>query len=234
MTLRKIIFLFPLFSLLASLSSAQTTLAKWTFETSAPTTGGPITPELGSGSALSNTGGTFSSPAGNGTAKSWSSNNWDVGEYFQFSTSTTGYEGISVSWSQISSNTGPRDFALYYSTDGSNFTQVATYTALANAAPNTWTSGTSISAAVLSYNLVSATTLDNQAAVYFRLVDMSTTSANASTVAVGGTDRIDNFTITAAATVSAVPEPSTYAAIAGALVLAGTVTLRRRKSHVAV
>ena len=74
---------------LTGAAQAQVTLAKWTFETSIPTTGGPLTPEQGSGSATSNTGGTFSNPAGWGSAESWSSNGWDVGEYFQFSASTT-------------------------------------------------------------------------------------------------------------------------------------------------
>ncbi len=108
-------------------ASAQTTLAKWTFETSAPTTAGPLTPELGAGSASSNTGGTFSSLSGWGSAKSWSSNGWAPGEYFQFQSSSTTFSGITVSWQQVGSSTGPKNYQLQYSTDGINFTTHAAY-----------------------------------------------------------------------------------------------------------
>jgi hypothetical protein len=104
-------------------------VAQWTFETSQPASAGPFSPELGSGSA----GGfhvgasTYSSPVGNGSAHSFSSNNWQVGDYYQFTAATTGYQNIHLSWDQRSSISGPGYFDLRYSTDGSNFTTFTSY-----------------------------------------------------------------------------------------------------------
>ncbi|MEO8617630.1 MAG: hypothetical protein ABI600_21055 [Luteolibacter sp.] len=177
-------------------ASAQTTLAKWTFETSAPTTGGPVTPEVGSGSASSNTGGTFTSTSGWGSAKSWVSSGWNSGEYFQFNTSSTTFSGITVSWQQVGSNTGPKNFQLQYSTDGTNFTTHAAYAVNLS----TWNSGTLIAppADQYSYDLSTVTSLNNAANIYFRLTVVDTVSINGGTVAGGGTGRVDNFTITTA------------------------------------
>ena len=177
--------------------SAQTTLAKWTFETSVPTTAGPLTPEVGAGSATSNTGaiGTgFSNPAGWGSSESWSSNSWAIGKYFQFQTSSTSFSGISVSWEQTGSNTGPKNFRLEYSTDGTNFTSHQTYTVT----NETWGSTATPLPSQRTFNLSSVTTLNNAATIYFRLTVVNTVSINNSTVVPGGTGRVDNFTITAA------------------------------------
>ncbi len=59
--------------------------------------------------------------------------------------STLGESSITLSWDQTSSNTGPKDFVLQYSTDGTTFNNVLDYSVLANATPNTpWTSGRTI------------------------------------------------------------------------------------------
>jgi hypothetical protein len=157
---------------------------------------------------------------------SFSSTNWVVGDYWQFQVSTAGNSGISLNWDQTSSNTGPRDFQLQYSTDGINFTNYGSiYAVLANAAPNVWsTTGTPNAASGFSFNLSGITALDNQATEYFRLVDASTISANGSTVAIAGTSRVDNFTVTAA-----VPEPETYAMLLAGLALLGFSARRRAK-----
>ena len=65
--------------------------------------------------------------------------------------------------------------------------------------PDVWNSTTPVSAANTSRDLSAITALDNQANVYFRLIDNSTTSANGGTVAAAGTDRVDNFTISGTA-----------------------------------
>jgi hypothetical protein len=209
----------------------QTTLAQWTFETSQPVTAGPFAPEVGSGSALgshASTSTVYSTPAGNGSAHSFSSTNWAIGDYYQFEVSTIGVlSGIGVFWDQTSSNTGPGGFKLSYSTNGSTFTDFASYSVLANATPNTpWSSsGSPNSAYTFTYDLSSISTLDNQATVYFRLIDNGTVSANGGTIGTAGTDRMDNFTITA------IPEPSTYALLIG---LAGFgVVLWRRNERAA-
>jgi hypothetical protein len=184
-------------------------VATWTFETSLPATAGPFAPEVGAGSARGFHAGasTYSNPVGNGSAHSFSSNTWAIGDYYQFSTSTIGYNGITLSWDQISSGTGPRDFTLSFSTNGTTFTDFAPYTVLANASPNVWSTGTAIAASSYAFDLSAFTSLNNLAAVYFRLVDTSNVSAAGGVVGTTGTDRVDNFTISGNA-VSAVPVPA--------------------------
>ncbi|MBM4111601.1 MAG: hypothetical protein FJ254_09665, partial [Phycisphaerae bacterium] len=65
---------------------------------------------------------TYSSPSGNGSQYSFSSNNWSVGDYYEARVSTAGYSDISVSWDQTRSSTGPSSFRVDVSTDGTNFT----------------------------------------------------------------------------------------------------------------
>lgn len=82
----------------------------------------------------------WTTPVGNGSTDSYNSNNWSVGDYWQFKTSTLGYVAINVTWDQTRSSTGPGDFTLSWSTDGTNFTNVLNYVVQVNAAPNTpWT-----------------------------------------------------------------------------------------------
>lgn len=196
------------------------TLAQWTFESSIPATAGPFSPEVGTGSTQGShaAASTYSSPVGDGSAHSFSSTAWAVNDYYQFSTSATGFSSLVIDWDQTSSNTGPRDFVLMASTDGTTFSAVSgTLTVLANATPNTpWSSATYNAAYHYTVSLSAA--YDNAATVTLRVQDASTTSANGSTVASGGTDRVDNFTITAA------PEPASLALL-GLGVLA---VIRRR------
>lgn len=204
------------------------TLAQWTFETSVPTTAGPLAPEVGSGSALAFHAGasTYSNPTGNGSVESFSSTNWLVGDYLQFSFSTLGFGGLTLSFDQTSSGTGPRDFSIAYSTDGTSFTTLQAYTVLANAAPNpTWSSATYQPVYTLNFDLSAIAALDDQASVVIRLVDASTVSANGGTVASGGTHRIDNFIASA----SPVPEPGTWAMLAAGLGFAAFVSRRNAR-----
>jgi hypothetical protein len=213
---------------LTAASAQAATIAQWTFETSQPATSGSFAAEIGSGSALGHHAGTstYTSPSGNGSAHSFSSNTWAVGDYYQFQVSSLGLSNIVLSWDQISSATGPKSFNLSYSTNGTDFTTFGTtYTVLANASPNTWSSSSSNTASSYTFDLSSITAINNQSSVYFRLVDASTTSANGGTVATAGTDRVDNFTITAAA----VPEPESYAMMLAGLGLMGFIARRRSK-----
>jgi hypothetical protein len=130
----------------------------------------------------------YSNPSGNGSLKAVSSNNWAVGDYFQFKASTTGFTGINVTWQQTGSNTGPAQFKLQYSTTAGGASGYA------------WvTTGTPAGASAKSFNLASITALNNASEIYFRLTQISTVSINAGTVAVAGTSRIDNFSINYAA-----------------------------------
>lgn len=196
------------------------TIAQWTFETSIPLTGGPLSPEVGSGSAQSNTGGTFSNPAGWATAESWSSNGWNDGEYFQFEVSAVGFTNIGVSWQQTGSNTGPKDFILQYSVDGISFTNFQSY----SVTNDSWNATSAPAASVKSYDLSSIVALNGDASIFFRITQSGTASIGNATVAATGTGRVDSFTVTA----TPVPEPSAFAAVAGSVAL-GAVALRRRR-----
>jgi len=237
-----------LFAGIVALTIAQSinaqTIATWTFETSqpgvvtlpaAPGAGVAFTsfsPEVGAGTATALHAGaaTYSSPAGNGSARSFSANTWAVGDYFQFQVSTLTFSSISISYDQTSSSTGPGQFSLQYSIDGSTFTTFGSqYTVLVNAAPNAWAAATPISTTSFSYNLSSVSALNNAANVFFRVVDTGTLSASqanggSTAPAATGTDRLDNFSVF----VTPVPEPSTIA-LAAVSGLACLIAIRRRR-----
>jgi len=193
-------------------------ITQWTFEPG--TTGNPpsgsgtditgISPSTGSGTASghhASASTTWDNPSGNGSVESFSSNNWAVDGYYQFQTSTTGSNGIGLSFSQTSSSTGPRDFKVQYSTDGTLYTDAGvSYVVLQNGgAPNpSWNNTTAAPVYDFNFNLASIAALNNQASLYFRLLDTSTTSASGGTVGTGGTSRLDNVTVK-----GGVPEPAT-------------------------
>lgn len=184
--------------LLSASAAFASTLADWTFETSVPTTAGPYSPEIGSGSASgSHASGSavYSTPAGNGSSHSYSANYWGVNDYWQFSVSGTGASHIVVAWNQMGSSTGPRDFNFQYSTDGSTFTTFASYSLPSSV--TSWSAASSNALSAFSEDLSSVTALNNAPTIYFRLKDADTTSVNGGTVGTTGTDRIDNFTVTA-------------------------------------
>lgn len=174
--------------------------ARWTFETSQPADAGPHTPEQGIGAAQGFHIGpsTYSNPVGNGSNESFSSTNWAIGDYYEFEVSTTGFEDIRVSFDQASSNTGPRDFGIFYATSTSGtFTDTGiAYEVLANASPNpSWNASSPHAEYSYQFDLSDITDLDDQAAIFLRLVNLSTTSANGGNVAGSGTNRVDNVSI---------------------------------------
>ena len=170
------------------------------------TTVGNIAADVGSGVATgvhASASTAWTAAAGDGSTNSWNANHWGVGDYFQFQLSTLGIAGLQLSWDQTSSSTGPRDFVLKYSTNGTTFTQFGgTFTVLVNTATGgrtNWQNAVYDGAYHTNADLSSVTALDNQPAVYIRLVDNSTTSAGGGTVGATGSDRIDNFLVTRAA-----------------------------------
>ncbi len=204
-------------------------LADWTFEVSVPATAGPHLAEAGVFAASSNASGfhvstaaVYSNPVGNGSLESFSSNDWAIGDYYQFQTSTSGYTSITIQWDQASSNTGPRDFRLDMSTDGVNFAPLFLYSVLANASPNpTWSSGTP--QPIYNIGPISAPGGDNQASLFFRLVNTTTVSANGGTVAATGTDRVDNVRIEG----TLIPTPGSLALLG----IGAAFAARRRRAR---
>lgn len=191
---------------LPSLEPQPQVLARWTFEVHGPSisgTGasfGPLPPEEGSGGASgthASASTTWSSPVGNGSLESFSSDRWAISDYYQFQVSTTGMEDVRLTFDHASSNTGPRDFRIDYSTNGIDFASTGiTYSVLANASPNpVWNSTTYLPQYSFNFDLSSITDLNDQSNIYLRLVMNSTVSANGGTVGTAGTSRIDNVTI---------------------------------------
>lgn len=114
---------------------------------------------------------------------------WDNGngtKYWQTEINTVGYYNITLSSTQRSSNTGPRDFKLQYKIGaGGTYTDVAGSTVVV---ANNWTSG------VLS-NIALPAACENQTSVFLRWIMTSNLRADQSTpgntVASGGTSAID-------------------------------------------
>jgi len=186
-----------------SASAITTTIANWTFEGASvsgsstdKTYGIADSGVLTAGSSASghhtSSASTWSSPVGNGSAKSFSVNTWGIGDYWQFQVSTVGYQDITLSWDQAGSGTGPKDFKLQYF-DGISFVDVASYTVILSGFSN----GSVNAAAAHNYDLTGISQLVNASTVIFRLTDSSTGNINGETVASGGTDRVDNFIVSA-------------------------------------
>jgi hypothetical protein len=220
---------------LMSVTAEAAMLAGWTFETNTPpspavsgATGPSITAEVGSGSISgvhADASSQWSTAAGYGSDNSFQATRWgttedQTGNYWQFSTSSLNYQDIMVSFQAGSSNFGPRDFKLQYSTDGSAFIDVSGGSYAVPAYGSTWDPGTS-SAFVFSFDLSAITALNNDASIYFRLVQTSNVSANGSTVTTGGNSRLDNVIISG----TLIPEPATLG-----LLGAGLLCLVRRRA----
>jgi hypothetical protein len=214
----------------ASLAGADV-VAGWTiptaFPTNPPPTGTFYTVGAANegantvGSELSSThaaaAATYTSPAGNGSQYSFSSNNWGIGDYYEARLSTAGYTDITISWDQARSSTGPSSFSLLMSIDGgATFTTLLeTYAVLQSGgggSPGTWSS---TSARNLLYNTVASATLaGDRELVIFRFVSLV---AGAST----GSNRIDNVFIEG----TVIPAPGALALLG----LAGLASRRRRR-----
>ena len=232
---RKCWFIVALIFAGAGMVHAAITLADWTFDTSAPYGYGTIisgiTAEGGVNAATSiasgfhSTSTSWTSPQGNcGTAHSLSADHWTVGDYFQFTTSTLGCDDIVVTFEQTSSSTGPSAFKLAYSTDGTTFIDITGDSYVVGT--TSWTSSGTLKATILDFDLSSITTVNNQGAVYFRLIDTSNLAAGGGYVASGGTSRVDDFEIGA----TPVPEPAAWGFISalGLLGICGVRLWRQR------
>jgi PEP-CTERM motif len=213
--MNKILLLTSMALAISFSTQAQSTIADWTFETSQPTTAGPVSPETGAGSATGSHSGsaTYSSPAGNGSSHSFSANTWATGDYWQYQVSTTGDSAITLSYDQTGSATGPKSFQLEYSLTGVNGSFININSAY-NVLVSTWSpsSGSSSFTTTVNLSTVTSDAVDNEATLFLRFVDESAATSgaiNGGNVGTAGTDRMDNVVIMG--TPEAVPEPSTIA-----------------------
>ena len=181
-------------------------LARWTFEPEPfadaagmnLATGPSVTATTGTGmmfgvhaSAASD----WSTPTGQASGNAYSGNEWAVSDYFEFQTSSATFSDIGIVFDQMGSNTGPRDFKLQYSTDGSSFTDFGDPYQVLN---GNWNSNANFPTRHTTYafDLSSVTALNNDSSIYFRLVNTSTNAVNSvDPVAPAGTSRVDNITI---------------------------------------
>jgi hypothetical protein len=232
-------FLF-VFACLGRFAQADLIMGSWTFETSPPanvtgSTIGGIVADVGTGTASgfhASAATVWSTPTGNGSIESLSSNTWAIGDYYQFETSTigSGAIGLTLSWDQTSSTTGPGVFDLEYRVGNSDpFTVFLNdYTVLPNSAPptglGTWNNATPISGHSFFQDLSSVPGLLEQSLVQFRLTVATDADATPpGTIAAAGASRVDNFTI------SAIPEPSSLLLFGCSAIAMNRVRRRSRK-----
>jgi len=172
-------------------------IARWDFENEAKreavTNGGNdislYTPDEGNGT-ISIVGALFTAwVQGNpGAGLAPNSTTWDgepFNKYWQVVVSTSGYKAIRVSSVQRGSNTGPRDFSIQYSLNGNDWVDAVEDIVVAN----NFTSG------VVS-NAELPAECNNQTQLFLRWVNTTEVSVNGGTVAVAGTNRIDDIIIT--------------------------------------
>ena len=167
--------------------AAPVTLAEWALtgaldsSPGTPATGGSMKEK----SFLSSTAAYSGFTPGNGTVYY---NNWSVGGYWEIITSTTGYENLELRFSSYGSNTGPKNFAAYISTDGVDFGKIdgSDYSLSATA-----TTGT---AQNITVKLPGSA--DDAEVAVIRLTVENNVSVNDGTLAGTGTSRIGNVSIT--------------------------------------
>lgn len=220
-----------------AVSASAATIAKWTFEGILPSnvtaaTISSLAAEIGTGTASgvhASSATVWSSPAGNGSADSFSSNTWATGDYLQFTASTVGFTGITVSWDQTKSSTGPASFKIAYSTNGTDFTEHASYTVVGGSTGSITYSDTTTSSGwsgtktatntSYTHSFPAAHSLSGATNVYFRLISQTTPAST-------GTGRVDNFEISG----TAIPETASFTALAGLSALGFCASRRRRTS----
>jgi hypothetical protein len=214
----------------ASSHTSAAILSSWNFQTNTPAdSAGAVGPVVASEGGVfptstffgvhSNVATAYSTPTGNGSTESYSSNTWSVNDYYQISTSSLGYDTLSLTFDAMGSNTGPRDFKVQASTDGVIFSDILFTYALTN---DSWSSmGLPKPESTRTTALPSS--LANQPALYLRLVDTSTVAiSSANPVAAGGTSRIDNILVQGT---ELVPEPASFALLIGCM---GLMLVRRK------
>ncbi|NSW45210.1 MAG: DUF5018 domain-containing protein [Bacteroidales bacterium] len=128
--------------------------------------------------------GTLAFNVSGATTTAATSTGWDNGmdtKYWMIDFTTAGYKDITLSSKQRSSGTGPKEFKVQYSLDGTNWIDITTIT-VAN----------DFIAGVIN-DVTLPATCNNQNQVFVRWVMASNNSVGGSTVASTGTSRIDDI-----------------------------------------
>ncbi|MES2697548.1 MAG: PEP-CTERM sorting domain-containing protein [Verrucomicrobiota bacterium] len=162
-----------------------------------------------------NTSGTTLSTTTSGAASLAIANSSANGQAMTFVFSMTGFSNLSLSYATQRTSTGFTGNQWAYSVDGVNFTNFGT--AIAPATSYSVISGASVSLAPADNALI-----NNATTVTLRYTVTGASSA-------AGNNRLDNFQLNA----TAIPEPSTYAAIFGGVALIGGMIHRRRQRKTA-
>ena len=160
------------------------TVAEWNYTTApssaqVPATGGVHQ----SGALLTNS---MGKTPGYSTTSLAVSGGWEAGsQYWQLSFSTEGYESLTLSAKTRSSGTGPRDFQVQYSVDGTEFTSIedSEYSI----------TGTALSNYMRTISLPDE--VNDTDTVYIRFVVTSTVSEGGGTVAGTGVSNINNVIV---------------------------------------
>ena len=218
----------------ASIASADL-IAGWTITTAFPTGAGNVpvgtTYSVGAAdtglltvgtelkSVHASAAATYTSPAGNASTYSFSSNNWGIGDYYEARVNTTGYGSLGISFDTVRSSTGPATFTLIMSTDGGTTwsTLISSYAVIQGGGGGGQPAWTTSGSRQTIYNITSpvGTSADNQALVIFRMQSLAAGAAS-------GSARVDNVEITG----TLVPAPSA----AGLLGLVALGAARRRRA----
>lgn len=116
-----------------SVGNTQTVVAGWDFEDQDPvadsgTDGSGNSPDNTNQEITGNDGGTITYPGGNAPSagESFSTNNWEMGEFVTVSVNTVNYNNLSLELDTRSSSSGPGDFTIFYGTEGvlGNFVEI--------------------------------------------------------------------------------------------------------------
>ena len=157
----------------------------------------------GSGSALNAASG-FSTETANPAALSLKNNSAN-GQSISIKLSLLGYANLNLSYALIGTSSGFDEGQWYWSADGNEF--------------ESWGPTIVPTTSFATITLSTLTEANNVNSVYLRYTVTGATHSS-------GNNRLDNIQLTA----TAIPEPSTYAAIFGGIVLISAVIRRRRPS----
>lgn len=121
------------------------------------------------------------------SSSEFNSTGWNTDPaYWLLELDTTGYEDLTLSASMKGSNTGPRDFKLEYSVDGTTWKAVAGSEAVLTA-----------TLAEVYKNVSLPSEISDRSTAYLRILKAGNTSINGGTVAGGGTCYLGNIIINA-------------------------------------